>query len=62
MTTKSIFNIVDCIFCLFFLQYLLEGNPTLSGLEHHYAPPLTSTDVDWSNLLSVTDLDVSSGR
>ncbi|XP_037548675.1 nuclear factor erythroid 2-related factor 3 [Nematolebias whitei] len=37
-------------------EYLLESNPTLSGVEHHYAPP-TSTDVDWSNLLSVTDLD-----
>ncbi|XP_017282227.1 nuclear factor erythroid 2-related factor 3 [Kryptolebias marmoratus] len=37
-------------------ENLLEGNPTLSGLVHHYAPPPTSTVVDWSNLLSVTDL------
>ncbi|XP_013866680.1 nuclear factor erythroid 2-related factor 3 isoform X2 [Austrofundulus limnaeus] len=38
-------------------ESLFDGNPILSDLEHRYASPPSSTVVDWSNLLSVTDFD-----
>lgn len=57
-------SFVKFVFCLafhacfpFFFQSLLEGITTLPEPVLHHVPP--AADIDWNNLLSVADLDVS---